>query len=63
MDYGMIHFSLFPTIQFHIITRNIDQSNICITLFLYFNKQSQVKFFGNFIEKLFLHFVIAMGYQ
>ena len=29
---AVIHFSFFPTIMFHIITRNSDQSNICITL-------------------------------
>ena len=38
MDYGKIHFSLFPTIQFHIITRNIDHS--CrTTLSLSFNAE------------------------
>ena len=32
MDYGKIHISLFPTIQFHIITRNIDHNSIFISI-------------------------------
>ena len=32
MDFGKIHFSIFPTIQFHIITRNIDHNIICISI-------------------------------
>lgn len=44
MDYGKIHNSLFPTIQFHIITRNIDHNSIFISITIIIFPVSHPKF-------------------
>ena len=44
MDFGKIHFSLFPAIQFHIITRNIDHNSICISISIIIFPVSHPKF-------------------